>query len=398
MTFEPALWDGSDPLYSPCTGLASGLAYWKAPARYRKAGYSVTTVRLPGKPGDGLDMDRAARARELTRDMVRWFDGEEERMKPNTWAHLIARYKSDDVSPFADVKGNTRHSYSENIAYWEPVIGHMPISGMTFVEAKRIVKGMQDKGRSDHFIKAKFTMLRIIAGYGVALQMPGAREAREILRELRLKSPKPRTVSPTEAQIMGIIAKADEAGDRTFALGLLIQWRLTLRAIDVRGDWFRIEDGDRSGIVRGSQRWADGLTWDMIDRDITTLTKVPSKTRDKMPESLVFNLGLVPDLQERLRAIENRIGPVIVDKRGMPYSRFAWSDLWRKHRAAAEVPASVWMMDTRAGALNDARRKGADPLSLQRQANHADFKTTQRYLREKSEGVNNVLRMRAEQS
>jgi hypothetical protein len=139
------------------------------------------------------------------------------------------------------------------------------------------------------------------------------------------------------------------------------------------------------------------LTWDMIDRDITTLTKTPSKTRDKMPEALVFDLTLVPDLRARLQAAETRVGPVITDRHGMPYSRYAWSDMFRKYRAEAEVPDAVWMMDTRAGALNDARRKGADPLALQRQANHADFKTTQRYLREKSEGANNVLRIRAEQ-
>ena len=393
-TFRPALWDGSDPSYSPCTSTTGGFVYWKAPLRYRKAGYAVTIVKL-GPTGD----DHAAKARELTREMVRWFDGANVKLKPNTWAHLIARYKSDDVSPFRDVKANTRQDYLDRLSYWEPAIGHMPIADMSFVEAKRIVRGMQDKGRSPHFIKSKFTMLRILAGYGVAVQMPGARDVREILRELKLKSPRPRTASPTEAQIEAVIAAADAAGDHAFALGLLIQWRLTLRAIDVRGDWFALQDGeDRSGIVRGKRRWGDGLTWDMIDRDITTLTKTPSKTEESMPEALVFDLTLVPAVRERLAQIESRVGPVIVDRHGMPYDRFAWSDLFRKHRTTAGVPDSVWMMDTRAGAINDARRKGADPLALQRQANHADFKTTQRYLRERSDGANNVLRLRAERS
>lgn len=389
MNFEPALWDGSDPSYAPCVAMTKGIPYWKAPAKYRKAGYKITSVRLHG--------DFAAKARELTREMVQWFEGDKPKVEPNTWHHLIARYKGDDVSPYQEVKANTRRTYADDLAYWEPVIGHMPIADMTFIEAKKIVRGMEAKGRSDHFIKAKFTMLRMLAGYGVALQLPGAREVKEVLGELRLKAPKPRTAAPKEAQIMAIIGKADAAGDTSFALGLLIQWRLTLRAIDVRGDYFPISGDDRSGICRGGQRWADGLTWDMIDRDITTLTKTPSKTRDKMPEALVFDLTLVPDLRARLQAAETRVGPVITDRHGMPYSRYAWSDMFRKYRAEAEVPDAVWMMDTRAGALNDARRKGADPLALQRQANHADFKTTQRYLREKSEGANNVLRIRAEQ-
>lgn len=394
--FKQSLWDGSDPAYAPCAGVTSGIVYWRAPARYRKAGYAVTIVRLGSAP---ITLDHAAKARDLTREMVRWFEEGETKIEPNTWAHLIASYKTDDVSPLRDVKANTRQDYLDRLAYWEPVIGHLRVAEMSFVEAKRIVRGMQDKGRSAHFIKSKFTMLRILAGYGVAIQMPGARDVRDVLGELKLKSPRPRTASPTEAQISAIIAKADEAGSHSFALGLLIQWHLTLRAIDVRGDWFAIQPGeDRSGIVRGKRRWADGLTWDMIDRDVTTLTKTPSKTEESMPEALVFDLTLVPAVRERLLQIENRVGPVIVDRHGMPYDRFMWSDLFRKFRAAAEVPDDVWMMDTRAGAINDAKRKGADPLSLQRQANHADFKTTQRYLRERSEGANNVLRLRAERS
>ena len=56
------------------------------------------------------------------------------------------------------------------------------------------------------------------------------------------------------------------------------------------------------------------------------------------------------------------------------------------------------MMDTRAGAINDANRKGATKVELQQAANHADGKTTERYIREKSVGANNVLRLRAERS
>ena len=82
MNFDDRLWDGSDPTYSPCTGPSSGLLYWKAPAKYRKAGYAITTQRLPGRPGDGKDLDRAALARDLTRSMVRWFEGEASKVEP----------------------------------------------------------------------------------------------------------------------------------------------------------------------------------------------------------------------------------------------------------------------------------------------------------------------------
>ena len=108
MTFEPALWDGSDPSYAPCVAMTKGIPYWKAPAKYRKAGYALTSVRLDG--------DHAARARELTREMVQWFEGAKPKVEPNTWHHLIARYKADDVAPYKEVKANTRKTYGEYLA------------------------------------------------------------------------------------------------------------------------------------------------------------------------------------------------------------------------------------------------------------------------------------------
>lgn len=401
MRFDDRLWDGSDPTYAPCTGVSGGLIYWKAPAKYRKAGYAFTTKRLAGKAGDGLDLERAAQARDLTREMVNWLEGSKPKLNPGTWGELFARYKSDDISPLMDVQPNTKVTYLENIAYWEPVLAHDLIADFSFVEAKRIVRAMQEKGRSAHFIKAKFTMLRILAGYGVALKMSGAKDAQAVLGELRLKSPKPRTSSPSEAQVMAIIAAADRAGDVAFATGVLIQWRLALRAMDVRGDFFKLEKGEeRSGICRKDSRWGNGLVWHMFDKDITVLSKAATKTIDSDPETIDWDLMLVPDVRDRLMAIpqEKRVGPVIVDRNGMPFDRFRWSDLWRAYRKTANVPDDIWMMDTRAGAINDANRKGATKVELQQAANHADGKTTERYIREKSVGANNVLRLRAERS
>lgn len=395
-TFKPALWDGSDPAYAPCMGASDGNLYWKAPQRYRKAGYKITSVRLTGKHGDGQDEARAAKCRELTREMVRWHQGEEVRLAPGTWGALFARYKSDTVSPIKDVEPNTRASYLVDLKYWEPVLADSLTSAMTFVEAKTIVRAMQDRGRSPHFIKAKFTMLRMIANYGRALRWPGIDDVCALLGELKLKSPKARTSAPTFAEISAIVTKADEAGDAGFALGVLIQWHLSLRAMDVRGDFFPGE----GGINRNQHHWDKGLTWNMIDRAVASLTKTPTKTENSSPDEITWDLTIVPDVRMRLLAVpENRrVGPVIVDRRGMPFDRFSYSKLWRKHRKAAGVPDAVWMMDTRAGAANDAEARGATVIEINKQLNHASIETTKRYIREKSKGVNNVLRMRAERN
>lgn len=53
------------------------------------------------------------------------------------------------------------------------------------------------------------------------------------------------------------------------------------------------------------------------------------------------------------------------------------------------------MRDTRAGAINDAIAAGASKLKLQHAANHKSFETTERYIRTRDAGANNVIALRA---
>jgi hypothetical protein len=102
-----------------------------------------------------------------------------------------------------------------------------------------------------------------------------------------------------------------------------LRW-VTPPAVDVRGQWLN-RGAETGGIVRGGKRWQDGMTWDMIDREITTLRKTPSKTEDSLTEELEWDLTLSPDLRARLQTgpQDQRVGPVIKDpKPGIPCDRF----------------------------------------------------------------------------
>ena len=408
MRFKQALWDGTDPLYAPCVRQSKRWFYWRPPARYVAAGYDASAVRLMGESGDGLDLDRAEQARDLTRDMLRHYDASEAQVTPGSWNWLIGRYKADEFSPYQEVKANTRESYRNSMERLAAYIGSTQIRDTDLTALKRCQKAMKEghevrareyNERAERegfdlrpvdatdYVKRMFTMMRILIGYGVQIKAPGARDVRDILSELRIKSPKPRTASPTEAHIAAIVAASDAAGNQAFSLGLLCQWWLTLRAVDVRGQW----------LGKGSSaRWADGLTWDMLDKGITTLRKTPSKTERSAPDELVFDLTQIPELRDRLAAIpqEQRVGPVIKQPNGIPFQRDRWSKLFRLYADAAGVPRDVWMMDTRAGAINHAKRQGASSIQLQHQANHAQSSTTDRYVRERSESVNTVIQMR----
>lgn len=389
-SYKPALRDGSDPTYAPGLNVSNGISYWRPPPKYRKHGFKAAKV-------SGTPLEIAAKCRALTREMLDAYEGEDKQSKPGTWGDLIAHYRADEFSPMQEVSGNTRKTYAEDIAYWEAAVGKQMVSGMTFFEAKKIIRMMQEKGRSDHFIRAKVSTLRRLANYGVALRFPGADDTAKALSEVRTPAPAHRTASPTEAQILAVANAADEAGETGFATGLLFQWWLALRAMDVRGDYIPLaKDEAPTGICRGRARWSNGLTWDLFSKDLTSLTKVPSKTRRKMPEPITWDMTHVPELRARLLSIptDKRVGPVIIDKTGMPYSRWTYADLWRRFSEKAGLPEGLRAMDIRAGAINDGKRKGASKIELQQAANHKSGATTEIYIREQNEAVNNVLQIR----
>lgn len=302
---------------------------------------------------------------------------------PKTWCQLIARYMTDDISPYRDVKTNTRKSYDFQLNRWAEEIGSVALEDTDYAAIKGWQRKMEIDGRSHHYIKGMFTMLRIVAAYGVMLRAPGADSVRSILSAMRFSASAPRTVAPTQEQIEAIIAKADEAGDSMFALGLSLQWWLTLRAVDVRGQML---DG----------RWQDGLTWTMVSSDLSTITKVPSKTERSNAEPMVWSLHSLPEIRARLAAIpsDERVGPVIKRAGGKTYDRFLWSDLFRRYRKQAGVPDEIKLMDTRAGAINHAKNAGATPIEMQHAANHADFSTTNRYVRGRNDAANKVIDLR----
>lgn len=387
MAYDLDRLNGDDPTYAPGMFRAKDLYYWRPAPHLVKAGYRKDQPRLVGRDGDGRDLERAAQCRDFTREMLRWEEAEDRaKAKPGTWGWLIGRYKADDVSPFQEVKANTRADYRFSLDRWQEAIGDVGIADTDYTTIKRWEKAMIEKGRSLHYIKSMFTKLRIVAGYGIRLEVKRASEVKAILSEMRFRAAPPRTVYPTEAQVMAIVAEADRAGQGAYATGLLLQWWLTLRAVDVRGQFL---DG----------RWADGLTWDMIDRDITTLRKVASKTAKTAPQAMEFDLMLLPDVRARLQAIpkDQRIGPVIKKANGQPFTKRHWSALFATFRTAAGVPDEVCMMDVRAGAINHAREAGASMEDRQRQAQHASPSTTEIYTRGHDEVRNRVIKLRTGQ-
>ncbi len=405
MHYRKALWDGSDPLYAPgisWSGASKGRkhAVWRCPKKYLQEGYAITNVKLspPGNPDDEHQVARALKCRELTREMIKSYEERDApKVDPESWHYLIARYKTDKFSPIQEVKANSRAGYLEQLKKLEDVLGHTRIGDMTYERIKKIQMAMIQKERSLDYIHRFFNTLRRVARYGKALDIPAAVKAASILAEVKIKNSPGRQVSPTREQVYAIIRQAEENEYEHFALGIMIQFEFALRAVDVRGQWLKTDETE-GGILRNGRRWQDGLTWDMVDPDLTTMTKLISKTKTSLPEPYKFDLTAVPEIRERLLAIrpQNAVGPVLLAKRsgGLPYTTSGWNQAWKRMRKLAKVPEEIMMMDIRAGAVTEAKSLGVSEHELRDAAQHLQSQTTNRYSRHRSDSANKVVRLR----
>lgn len=375
----------------------NGYPIWRAPKRYVDMGFEPKYVPLTkGFRDDGLHEERAAQCRDLTAAMLRWADEKEAaKPKPETVRWLIERYKADEGSAYHGVKGNTRRDYDSHLDYWAEAIGDKLIKRLTFEFITAIEAAMKKKGRSLDFIHRKFERLRAIIKHGVLIRAEGARDVRETLSLMTFKMPPKRDVAPSRMQVYRVVVKALRAGYNHFAAGILLQYELALRAVDVRGQWLPAEG--EGGIVKNGRRWTDGLTWEMVDDDLSGFTKVISKTRDSLPEPIRFDLRNLPHVRRILTALaapESRVGPVILSSTGLPYDKRTWAALWRRFAREGRVPDHIRAMDLRAGAISEADALGASRETLSQAAQHSQLETTGRYVRNRGKAVADVIDLR----
>ena len=398
MRYKQALWDDSDPSYAPGLWYSRhGKPYWRPSKPAVRQGYPKDAITLPGQRGDHRALERAAQCRKLTRAMVEALDGKSS-ATPGTWAWVIECWKADPIGRYRQCGPNTQKDYDFRSGKWASIIGHMSIEELTYDQIGAIITTMRASGYSDSLMSKLFVNLRSLARYARGpLKCEAARAVTDILDDIKMASPKPRDIAPTPEQIRAIIDEADARGLFAFATGLLIQWTYALRAVDVRGQWLKANPSE-GGIIRDGKRWQDGLTWDMFTADLMQFEKVISKTRKSIPEPI--HLTVTPEVRARLMLLRNGggIGPVITSERnGKPYTIYGWSQCFRRIRDDLKIDPNVKMMDTRAGALTDAVRHGADPFAVRDAASHRHLSTTGRYVRTREENANKVVKMRSGQ-
>lgn len=366
--------------------------YWAA-ARVVKdtQGFPTRTVRLHGD-----EELVAARCRALTTQLRQWLRNHE-RAGPaftGTLASLIEIYQRDEDSPYRGVRPNTRDYYDYNLKILKHRVGERLIVKLTRKDFSAWHREfMKRKGGGEPHVRRAhglMTMVRMLLGFGKSMKLTGCRDALEIIEEMTFPTPERRGAAITYVQAEAVVDRAIAVGARSIALGQALQFELALRQIDVIGQW-RIGTGG-GGVEHRGKTWGGGVSW----ADLTTdrLAKRTSKTGQEG----VWNPAEYPLLVKAIAAYadEERVGPAVIDERsGQPYrARDSYSKRWRKIADDAGVPATVWNMDSRAGALSEANDAGATITDMQQFATHATPQTTQRYIRRTGEATSRVATLR----
>ncbi|NRB18354.1 MAG: hypothetical protein HRU33_12490 [Rhodobacteraceae bacterium] len=397
MHFDQSLWNDSEPLYAPCMKHRKGRGqyFWRPPKKYLDAGYAIKTYTLLGREGDGQDLERARQCRALTREMLQWHDGVANGRQPGTWGWLIARYKSDEFSDIHGVRASTRLQYLKVLAKIEEAIADVLIAETDYIRIMGWKKSMADNGRSTHYIKKWFTHWGLALSHGIKIGVRECRGIKAIREEMRIKTPARRSTFITRPHVEAIVAEADKRKLPNIALAVLIRFEFMLRGVDVYGQW-EPSEGREGGIQTDGQIWVDGLTWDMFDSDLTTFSKVISKTRDSMPDPYSFDLTNTPDIRRRLSEIprDQRAGPVIVLKNGRPPKNHVITRTFKAIVRDLGLPEELQIRDTRSGGITEAKTL-VDPYTLQHAAQHTQGTTTDIYARDRSGAANNVVRLRS---
>lgn len=365
--------------------------YWLAPKWAVAKGYRPRSIALPR----GLsEQEIAAACQAQKRDVDAWHEGVPSGVARYSIAWLVDRYLNDELSPYNLSLGHrAQRSYKSLSLAIKSTIGVRRIDpypdGSTRILGESVRKWHRMWGRPNdagivtmpsrqrHLI----VQLRILAKYAVEIGVPGARDLRSLLHDMRFSQPGPREVAPTRAQVLKIIERAITMGYPSMAMTTLAQFELIERRTHIIGVYVK-------GQWRPGWNWAD-ISDDWVIRYFQT--KVGRVER-------IFDLKAVPALLALLQTVpkERRIGAVMKDEHsGEPWRERHYAEIFRKVADAAGVPDCIKSMDMRAGGMTEADAIESIPdRFLQDAAGHTDPKTKDRYRRNKQRNANNVVMLR----
>jgi hypothetical protein len=311
---------------------------------------------------------KQAAAAAIDRDIAKWDQLAELAAKYNfvavetpkplaidgSMASLVHIYRTDERSPFLQIRYKTREHYSVLIKRIVTDCGDGTLAELKAQDIQRLYEAWIERGNSiaHHLV----TMLRMLFGFGATiLQDRECERLSVILHNMRFKFGKPLTVRLTAEHVAAIIGKAHEMRVHSIALAQALQFDCRLRQKDVIGEWVPGSEPGLSDVVKGSDKWIHGIRWSEIDKDLV-LRHMPS-IGGKPVELRLTQAPMVMAEFDRIRKLQGALpqsGPVIIyEKTKRPYLEHQFRRMWRIVAMAAGVPKEVKNMGSRARPILD---------------------------------------------
>lgn len=378
----------------------------------------------------------SALCREHTARLAAWID---ERTKATEEGGLpgVARYdgtmksacevyQTHPHSRFHTVKANTRKSYTDSLKIIIATVGRRLIRNLTVLDCQHWYNewrkpapakpnmpiGPERIDRAHDAITMVKTVLRFNAAVSrtrpecgrlidelekasslVNFEKGGARE-----EEMTYAQASAFIRSTLDREARGIIPK-----DRGLymAIGVAAQFELLLRQKDIIGERPRtqadLEKAIRRGataIIYGNQTWAGMFTWENIPGWRWRMKTSKSKYR----QAASFDLTIYGLLFPLLEAVphDQRTGAVVKGEHGYAVQERTYRGWFREEARAAEIPDTVWLMDSRAGGATEAEEAGADLGKIRGLLTHSEKQeaTTVRYIRRRDKARVEVQKAR----
>jgi hypothetical protein len=369
--------------------------YWVAAPAAVKAGYRPKTVPLNDDPGDVVaTAEIAARCRALWAEMLEFMAGVEpgpSGASIGTIAWIIDLYQVDRDSPYQGLRPSSRPGYDRALKNVRDTVGERRIDTVTANDVRRWFKGwgrVAEDGTLANPRRAYWCVqvLRIVIKYGKGLRNAACAELQGILTDTEFPSPKGRRQAMSADQAAAIVGKAHDLNLPNLARAVALQFGCALRQKDVIREWVTAPAGEQ---------WTSGLLWGEHIKSDWQLKKPTSKSN--FSDVAEFDLRLVPMVMAELERVPatSRIGPVVLDERtGKPYRQREFARRFRAVARAAGVPDDLWSMDARAGAVTDARTKGASRADAMELATHTQETTNRRYDRDRLSATSRVAVVR----
>ena len=262
-----------------------------------------------------------------------------------TIASLVHRYRTDERSPYRQLRYRTRQSYDSLIKRIVEDCGNEKLADLKARNIQALYDGWM-KGGKMAMAHSLATMLRALINFGtIVLEDPACERLLVLLHNMRFSNARGRSSEPlTEDQVKRIINKAHEMGYHSLALAQAIQFECALRQKDVIGEWVPQSEPGMSDVIDGEMKWLQGIRWSEINSDLV-LTHVTSKG-GKTVEVRLAECRLVKAEFARLGDLPQS-GPIIkYEKTKRPYLSHQFRRVWRIVANAAEIRKGVKNMDS----------------------------------------------------